>query len=168
MDVGSQGRARSHLTLHGANGGSAAPLQGSALPLPETAPAAPGTTERLAVLELRLAELEETAELRDTELSAMERDLALKERYIAYLELERHLIGVELGQVRDRAAELFGDLERAEARVAELGAMVADIRSQPTYQLSQLLARVVRRLGPLEGLLRRLAGRSLAGRSLAR
>ncbi|MCU1490928.1 MAG: hypothetical protein JWM85_2333 [Acidimicrobiaceae bacterium] len=120
----------------------------------EAIPAVEELLDRLAAVDLRVRELQETAELRDTELSAMERDLGLKERYIAYLELERHLGTVELGQVRDRAAELFGDLERAESEIRRLQDHLGEIQSQPSYRVSVILVRVLRRSGPLYSLLR--------------
>ncbi len=122
-------------------------------------PALEELAARVASLELALQERAEIVEMRDIELTAMERDLALKARYIAQLELERHLVGVELGQVRQRAAELFADLERDEAIIAELRARLSAIEAAPAYRLGRLAVALARRSGPLAPILRRLADR---------
>ena len=122
-------------------------------------PALEELAARVASLELALQERAEIVEMRDIELTAMERDLALKARYIAQLELERHLVGVELGQVRQRAAELFADLERDEAIIAELRARLSAIEAAPAYRLGRLAVALARRSGPQAPILRRLADR---------
>lgn len=137
-------------------GGVAESSSSGALKAPEIPEQLDG---RLADLELRLREQEEAAQLRETELLAMERDLVLKEAYAKSLEVDRHLLTVELGQVRDRAAELFEDLEGAEARLVELGTLVADIRAQASYRLGLRLVAVLDRAGPLAELARGAARR---------
>jgi len=118
---------------------------------------------RVAELELRVREQDETEQMHETELLAMERDLALKEAYVKRLEREQDRLREEIGQVRERAAELFGDLERSEERIVELGALAADIQRQASYRMSVVIVRVLRRSGPLFALgrrgLRRLTGR---------
>jgi septal ring factor EnvC (AmiA/AmiB activator) len=93
----------------------------------------------------------------------MERDLALKEAYVKSLEREQDRLREEIGQVRERAAELFADLERSEARIVELGALAADIQRQTSYRMSVVAVRALRRTGPLFAFgrrgLRRLTGR---------
>ena len=130
----------------------------------ETAPTELGELRRrIAELELRVREQDETEQMHETELVAMERDLALKEAYVKSLEREQDRLREEIGQVRERAAELFADLERSEARIVELGALAADIQRQTSYRMSVVIVRVLRRTGPLFAFgrrgLRRLTGR---------
>ncbi len=113
--------------------------------------------ERLGELEMRLRERDEAEQLHNAELQALERDLVIKEAYVERLEFEQQLLKIEIGQVRERAAELFGDLERAEARIAELGALAADIQGQPSYRAAVRASRLVRRAKPLLSSLGRLA-----------
>ncbi len=127
--------------------------------------------ERLAALELRLREQVEAAELCGTELRAMERDLAVKDSFIRRLERGQELLSVELAQVRARADELFGDLERAEARcaaaeaaLAASAAELASVRASTSLRVGATAVAVARRLGPLGRLARHLASGRPAGR----
>ena len=115
---------------------------------------------RLTAMELRIREQDEAARLSETELVAMERDLRVKDAYIRRLERDQQLLSVELAQVRERAAELFADLERAEARIAEGARQLAAVRDETAYRLGTRLVALARRLGPLPGLARRVAARS--------
>ena len=114
----------------------------------------PGSETELARLERAEAE-----QLREAELQAVLRELAVKDSYIKETELELTRIEVnvrgELAQVRARAAELFGDLERAEAIIADLRAEITALKARRSYRWSATaaslrgrLAAVVRRMGP--------------------
>ena len=122
-----------------------------------------GLLERVSALELRVREQEEAAQLSETELQAMERDLAVKDAYIRRLERGQEILAVELAQVRERAAELFEGLERAEARLAaaegaaaEATAELVAVRAGAAYRLGDMVVALGRRLGPLGRLGRRL------------
>jgi chromosome segregation ATPase len=110
---------------------------------------------RVAELEMRLRERDEQQQLFSAELHALERDLVIKEAYVKRLEFEQQLLTTEIGQVRARAAELFGDLERAEARIAELGALAQEVQSQPAYRVAVRLSRVVSSRPALQRVARR-------------
>lgn len=145
------------------------PYPNGVLSAEETLP--DGLAERIAALELRIREQDEAARMSDTELRAMERDLAVKDAFICRLERGQELLSVELAQVRERAAELFGDLERAEARVAaaEAAAAVAAgelaaVRASTSMRIGTVLVAVARRCGPLGRLGRRLLSGRPAGR----
>ena len=114
---------------------------------------------RLASMELRIREQDEAARLSETELLAMERDLRVKDAYIRRLERDQQLLSVELAQVRERAAELFADLERAEARIADDARQLAAVRDETAYRLGARLVVVAHRLGPLPALARRVVAR---------
>ena len=101
--------------------------------------------DRIAELEMRLRERDEAEQLHNAELQALERDLVIKEAYIDRLEFEQQLLKTEIGQVRARAAELFSDLERAEARLVELGALAADIQNQASYRAAVRAVGLVKR-----------------------
>lgn len=85
---------------------------------------------RLADAELRARAAEEAADLRRRELAAMEDDLRALDRHVGHLEHGRLVLEIELQQVRQRAAELFADLERDEAVIAELGAEIAELKAK--------------------------------------
>lgn len=118
-------------------------------------------SERIAGLELRIREQDEAVRLRDTELSALERDLVVKEAFVRRLERDQQVLAVELAQVRARAAELFADLEAAEARVAAGEARLAELAATPAFRLATRLAVLARRLGPLAAPLSRVASAAL-------
>jgi hypothetical protein len=72
--------------------------------------------------------------------------------YISYLE-------TELGRVereRDREAVLR---ETSERQAAELGHLVRQMQTQPSYRLAQGLARLARRWGPIRRLGRAIRSR---------
>lgn len=127
--------------------------------------------DRSAALELRIREQDEAAQLAATELRAMERDLAVKDAFIRRLERGQELLSVELAQVRERAAELFGDLERSEARAAAAEAAAADaaaelaaVRASAAFRLGSTAVGVGRRSASLRWLGRRLLAARPAGR----
>jgi hypothetical protein len=92
----------------------------------------------------------ETEQQRESEFRAVQRDLAVKNAYVQELELELERIEInvrgELAQVRARAAELFGDLERAEAVIADLRDEIAAIRATRSYRWSVAAATFASRL----------------------
>ncbi len=78
------------------------------------------------------AESRETAALLAGELAAMEDDLRSLERHVAHLEHGRLVLEIEIGQLRARAAELFADLERDEAIIADLRSQLAAAQAAPS------------------------------------
>ncbi len=91
--------------------------------------------------------------LREIEYQAVLRDLAVRDLYIEKTELELERLAAaesnareELAQVRARAEELFGDLERAEATIAALDGQLADIRATRAYRWSVSVASARARL----------------------
>ena len=108
------------------------PVAGS---LPDETPGSEGLLER---------ELVESDRVRETEYEAVLRDLSVKDAYVKESELNRALsedreratrdelehVREELGQVRERAAELFADLERAEAVIAGLNAEIVRLQDE--------------------------------------
>ncbi len=105
----------------------------------------------------------EIDQVRAAELQAVLRELAVKEVYLKEAELElakqeiremnaREELADQLAEVRARAAELFGDLERAEAVIAELNEEIvelndeiASIRATRSYRWSAAAASFVGR-----------------------
>lgn len=79
----------------------------------------PGSSSS-AELALRAAEHEQRVALLSRELAAMADDLRSVERHVAHLEHGRLVLEIEISQLRQRAAELFADLERDETEIAEL------------------------------------------------
>ncbi len=63
-----------------------------------------------------------TIELLRGELAAMEADLRALDRHVGSLEHDRLVMEIERQQLRERAAELFSDLERDEQTIASLQA----------------------------------------------
>ena len=89
-------------------------------------------------------ELVESDLVRETEYEAVLRDLSVKDAYVKESELNRapsedreratrdelEHVREELGQVRERAAELFADLERAEAVIAGQNAEIVRLQDE--------------------------------------
>lgn len=108
------------------------PVAGS---LPDETPGSEGLLER---------ELVESDLVRETEYEAVLRDLSVMDVYVKECELNRALsedreratrdelghVRDELGQVRERAAELFADLERAEAVIAGRNAEIVRLQDE--------------------------------------
>jgi septal ring factor EnvC (AmiA/AmiB activator) len=108
------------------------PVAGS---LPDETPGSGGLLGR---------ELVESDLVRETEYEAVLRDLSVKDAYVKESELNRALsedreratrdelehVREELGQVRERAAELFADLERAEAVIAGQNAEIVRLQDE--------------------------------------
>ena len=108
------------------------PVAGS---FPDETPGSEGLLER---------ELVESDLVRETEYEAVLRDLSVKDAYVKESELNRALsedreratrdelehVREELGQVRERAAELFADLERAEAVIAGQNAEIVRLQDE--------------------------------------
>lgn len=79
----------------------------------------------------------ETEQLREVEYQAVLRELAVKDAYVHEVEREitRSEEGAratrdELAEVRARAAELFADLEKAEAVIAALNVEIARLQGE--------------------------------------
>lgn len=74
---------------------------------------------------LTVRERQCTIELLRGELAAMEADLRALDRHVGSLEHDRLVMEIEREQLRQRAAELFLDLERDEQAIASLRAELA-------------------------------------------
>jgi hypothetical protein len=101
------------------------PVAGS---LPDETPGSGGLLGR---------ELVESDLVRETEYEAVLRDLSVKDAYVKESELNRALsedreraTRDELGQVRERAAELIADLEHAEAVIVGLNAEIVRLQDE--------------------------------------
>ncbi|MGA9078293.1 MAG: hypothetical protein WB383_08180 [Acidimicrobiales bacterium] len=92
---------------------------------------APGSAELLA------RELVEADRVREAEYEAVLRDLSVKDVYVrdsevnlARAEDRERSTRDELGRVRERAAELFADLEHAEAVIVGLNAEIVRLQDE--------------------------------------
>jgi len=101
------------------------PVAGS---LPDEAPGSAGLLRR---------ELVEADRVREAEYEAVLRELSVKDVYINEFELilarvenRERATRDELGQVRERAAELIADLERAEAVIVGLNAEIVRLQDE--------------------------------------
>jgi hypothetical protein len=95
----------------------------------------------------------------------------VEDAYIRRLARCQEILAVELAQVRERAAELFEGLGRAEARLgaaeaaaAEAAAQLVAVRAGAAYRLGGTVVALGRRLGPLGRLGRRLLSSAPASR----
>jgi chromosome segregation ATPase len=92
---------------------------------------APGSAELLR------RELVEADRVREIEYEAVLRELSVKDAYVKESELNltraedrERATRDELGQVRERAAELFADLEHAEAVIVGLNAEIVRLQDE--------------------------------------
>ncbi len=108
--------------------------------------------EQLRELELRLRERADGDAVRELELRAMRRELEVKHAYIATLESAQGGLHAQLSEVHAAHGATLGELQGAQARIAELGALVAAMQRRKSAravhafsQLMRLPGRVVRR-----------------------
>jgi chromosome segregation ATPase len=111
--------------------------------------------ERLAEAEFRLRIQLERDQQQALEMRALERDLWLKDGYVAYLERDRGELHSRLLEVIAHRNDLQSALDHHQAVLADVQAQLGAIQQQLAYRAARKATRVLKEnTGPLYGLLR--------------